>query len=121
MDLFILVPICALIGLLFAVYAYITMKKEGEGDELMQKIAKAIRLGAMVYLKRQYTVVAIIMIVVAVILALVINPLTAFCYLVGATLSAGAGVVGMKAATYANVRTTHAAKTGMAHAFRVSY
>jgi len=117
----ILVPLCALFGLLFAIYAYFTMKKEGEGDELMQKIAKAIRLGAMVYLKRQYTVVAIIMVVVAVILALVINPLTAFCYLVGATLSAGAGVVGMKAATYANVRTTHAAKKGMAHAFRVSY
>ena len=121
MDLFILVPICALIGLLFAVYAYFTMKKEDEGDELMQKIAKAIRLGAMVYLKRQYTVVAVIMIVVTVILALVINPLTALCYVVGATLSAGAGYVGMKAATYANVRTTHAAKKGMANAFRVSY
>ena len=121
MDLFILVPICALIGLFFAIYAYFTMKKEGEGDELMQKIAKAIRQGAMVYLKRQYTVVAVIMIVVTVILALVINPLTALCYVVGATLSAGAGYVGMKAATYANVRTTHAAKKGMANAFRVSY
>jgi K(+)-stimulated pyrophosphate-energized sodium pump len=121
MDLFILVPICALIGLLFAIYAYFTMKKEGEGDELMQKIAKAIRMGAMVYLKRQYTVVAVIMMVVTVILALVINPLTALCYVVGATLSAGAGYVGMKAATYANVRTTQAAKKGMANAFRVSY
>jgi K(+)-stimulated pyrophosphate-energized sodium pump len=121
MDLFILVPICALIGLLFAVYAYFTMKKEGEGDELMQKIAKAIRLGAMVYLKRQYTVVAVIMVVVTVILALVINPLTAVCYVVGATLSAAAGYVGMTAATYANVRTTQAAKKGMANAFRVSY
>jgi K(+)-stimulated pyrophosphate-energized sodium pump len=121
MDLFILVPICALIGLLFAIYAYFTMKKEGEGDELMQKIARAIRLGAMVYLKRQYTVVAVIMVVVTVILALVINPLTALCYVVGATLSAGAGFVGMKAATYANVRTTQAAKKGMANAFRVSY
>jgi K(+)-stimulated pyrophosphate-energized sodium pump len=87
----------------------------------MQKIARAIRLGAMVYLKRQYTVVAVIMVVVTVILALVINPLTALCYVVGATLSAGAGFVGMKAATYANVRTTQAAKKGMANAFRVSY
>ena len=121
MDLFTLVPICPIIGLLFAIYAYFTMKKEGEGDELMQKIAKAIRQGAMVYLKRQYTVIAVIMIVVTAILALVINPLTALCYVVGATLSAGAGVVGMKAATYANVRTTHAAKKGMANAFRVSY
>jgi K(+)-stimulated pyrophosphate-energized sodium pump len=121
MDLFVLVPICALIGLLFAIYAFFTMKKEGEGDELMQKIAKAIRLGAMVYLKRQYTVIAVIMVIVTVILALVINPLTALCYVVGATLSAGAGFVGMTAATYANVRTTQAAKRGMANAFRVSY
>jgi K(+)-stimulated pyrophosphate-energized sodium pump len=121
MDVIILVPICALIGLLFAIHAFFTMKKESEGDELMQKIAKAIRVGAMVYLKRQYTVVAVIMVVVAIILALIISPFTGLCYLVGATLSAGAGYVGMTAATYANVRTTQSAKQGMAKAFRVSY
>ncbi len=121
MDMFLIVPVCALIGLIFAIYAYFTMKKESEGDELMQKIAGAIRLGAMVYLKRQYTVIAAIMAVVTIILALVINPFTGLCYIVGATLSAAAGYVGMKAATYANVRTTQAAKKGMANAFRVSY
>jgi len=121
MDMFLIVPVCALIGLLFAIYAYFTMKKESEGDELMQKIAGAIRLGAMVYLKRQYTVIAAIMAIVTIILALLINPFTGLCYIVGATLSAGSGYVGMKAATYANARTTQAAKKGMANAFRVSY
>jgi len=121
MDIFLIVPVCALIGLLFAIYAYFTMKKESEGDELMQKISGAIRLGAMVYLKRQYTVIAVIVAVVTIILALLINPFTGLCYIVGATLSAAAGYVGMKAATYANARTTQAAKKGMANAFRVSY
>jgi K(+)-stimulated pyrophosphate-energized sodium pump len=52
MDLFILVPICALIGLLFAAYSYMVMKREDEGSDLMKKIAAAIRIGTMVYLKR---------------------------------------------------------------------
>jgi K(+)-stimulated pyrophosphate-energized sodium pump len=121
MDMIYLVPVCALIGLLFAAYAFIAMKREGTGNELMQKIAAAIRLGAMVYLKRQYTAIAVFVVVVAIVLALVINPLTALCFVVGATLSAGAGFIGMSAATYANVRTTNAAKEGMAKAFRVSY
>jgi len=57
----------------------------------------------------------------AVVLAIAINPLTAGCFVVGATLSAAAGYIGMTAATMANVRTTHAAKEGMAKAFHVSF
>jgi K(+)-stimulated pyrophosphate-energized sodium pump len=57
----------------------------------------------------------------AIVLAIAISPFTAVCFLVGASLSALAGYIGMKAATYANVRTTNAAKQGMANAFRVSY
>lgn len=121
MDLFILIPICALAGLLFAAFSYRVMKREDEGSDLMKKIAAAIRLGAMVYLKRQYTAILIFVIVLAVVLAVVISPFTALCFLVGAGLSAVAGYAGMTAATYANVRTTNAAKKGMANAFRVSY
>lgn len=121
MDLFILVPICALIGLLFAVYTYFNMKKEGTGDATMQKIAAAIRLGAMVYLKRQYTAILAFVIVMAIVLTFLISPLTAGCFVVGATLSAAAGYFGMSAATYANVRTTNAARRGMGEAFRVSF
>jgi len=121
MDLLIIAPICAIIGLLFAAFSFFSMKKEGTGTELMQKIAAAIHTGAMVYLKRQYTAIAIFVVVMAVVLAIVINPLTAGCFVVGAALSAAAGYIGMIAATMANVRTTHAAKEGMAKAFRVSF
>jgi K(+)-stimulated pyrophosphate-energized sodium pump len=121
MDLFILIPICALIGLLFAAYSYRVMKREGTGSELMQKIAAAIRLGAFVYLKRQYTAILVFVIVLAIVLAIAINPFTALSFVVGAALSALAGFIGMSAATHANVRTTHAAKQGIANAFRVSY
>jgi K(+)-stimulated pyrophosphate-energized sodium pump len=121
MDMFILIPICALIGLLFAAYSYVVMKREDEGSDLMKKIAAAIRLGAMVYLRRQYTAILVFMIAMAIVLAIAISPFTAVCFLVGASLSALAGYIGMKAATYANVRTTNAAKQGMANAFRVSY
>jgi K(+)-stimulated pyrophosphate-energized sodium pump len=121
MDLFILAPLCALIGLLFAAYSFWSMKKEGTGTELMQKIAGAIHLGAMVYLKRQYTAIAVFVVVLAVVLAVGISPLTAGCFVVGATLSALAGYIGMSAATAANVRTTNAARRGMTEAFRVSF
>jgi K(+)-stimulated pyrophosphate-energized sodium pump len=121
MDLFILAPLCALISLLFAAYYFRSMMKEGTGTELMQKIANAIHLGAMVYLKRQYTAIAIFVFVMAIVLAVGINPLTAGCFVVGATLSALSGYIGMSAATAANVRTTNAARRGMAEAFRVSF
>ena len=121
MDLFILAPLCALIGLIFAAYSFWVMKKEDPGSELMEKIAGLIRLGAMVYLKRQYTAVGIFVIVMTLVLAVGINPLTAVCYIVGASLSAVSGVIGMRSATYANVRTTNAARRGMAEAFRVSF
>ena len=114
-------PICAIIGLLFAAFSFFSMKKEGSGTELMQKIAAAIHKGSMVYLKRQYTAISIFVVVMAVVLAIAINPLTAGCFVVGAALSATAGYVGMTAATMANVRTTNAAREGMAKAFRVSF
>ena len=121
MDLLIIAPVCAIIGLLFAAFSFFNMKKEGTGTELMQKIAAAIQLGAMVYLKRQYTAISAFVVVMAIVLAIGINPLTAGCFVVGATLSALAGYIGMTAATMANVRTTNAARTGMAAAFRVSF
>ncbi len=121
MDLLILVPVCALIGLIFAGFNYIRMKKESPGEENMQKISAAIHLGAMTYLKRQYMAIGAFVVVITIILALVISPLTAVCYVVGSVLSALAGFIGMYSATHANVRTTFAARQGMASAFKVSF
>ena len=121
MDLLLIVPICALVGLIYAGVCYNRMKSESPGDAVMQKIAAAIHLGAMTYLKRQYTAIGVFVVVLAAVLAVVINPLTAVCYVVGAGLSALAGFIGMFSATKANVRTTNAARNGMAAAFKVSF
>ena len=121
MDLVYLAPIGAILALLFAGYSYTSIKREGTGTELMQKIAAAIHDGAMIYLNRQYRAIAIFVVVLAIVLAIWINPLTAACFVLGAALSAAAGYIGMFTATAANVRTTNAARRGIADAFKVSF
>jgi K(+)-stimulated pyrophosphate-energized sodium pump len=121
MDLVYLAPIGAILALLFAGYSYMSIRREGTGTELMQKIAAAIHDGAMVYLNRQYRAIAIFVVVLAIVLGVWINPLTAACFVLGAALSATAGYIGMFTATAANVRTTNAARRGIADAFKVSF
>ncbi|HJJ91124.1 MAG TPA: sodium-translocating pyrophosphatase [Methanocorpusculum sp.] len=128
MDLMYLSPICAVIGLLFALYSYSVIKKEGTGDEKMQKIAEAIHLGAMVFLNRQYRAIGAFVIVIAIILAFFsfitddgMSIWAALAYVIGAALSSLAGYIGMYSATKANVRTTNAARRGIAEAVKVSF
>ena len=121
MDLVYLAPIGAILALLFAGYSYVSIKREETGTELMQKIAAAIHDGAMIYLNRQYRAIAIFVIVLAIVLAIWISPLTAVCFVLGAVLSAAAGYIGMFTATAANVRTTNAARKGISGAFRISF
>ncbi|MDN7024822.1 sodium-translocating pyrophosphatase [Methanoculleus sp. FWC-SCC1] len=116
-----LAPLCAVVALLFAGYSYTAIRKEGTGTDTMQKIAAAIHTGAMVYLNKQYRAIAVFVIVLAIILAVGIHPLTAACFVLGALLSATAGYIGMFTATMANVRTTNAARRGIADAFKVSF
>ena len=126
--LYFIVPICAIIGLLFAVYCFSVVKREKVTDAKMVKISDAIHLGAKVFLKSQYKAIAIFVIVVAVILlvlALVTGGKLPYaspvCYIIGAALSMCAGYIGMHSATKANVRTTNAAKRGIADAVKVSF
>ncbi|MBE9504975.1 MAG: sodium-translocating pyrophosphatase, partial [Proteobacteria bacterium] len=102
-------PVLAVVGLIIAGIIYIALKKQPEGSESMKEIAAMIHDGAMVYLKRQYSILFIVIIIVAVLLAIFINYQTAIAYIVGALLSMIAGFFGMKAATRANVRTAEAA------------
>ena len=122
MDLLVyLAPLCALIALLFAYLSYRKVQSEGEGSELIKKLTSVIHKSAMVYLNTQYKYIAVFVLVLAIILTILISPLTAVCFVIGAALSATAGYIGMITATSANGRTTHAATRGIADAFRVSF
>ncbi len=122
MDLFLFVaPVSALVALVFALILWIKLGKAEAGSDRMQEIAAAIHEGAMAFLKREYTYLAAFVVVLTVVLALVINHLTAVSFVVGAIFSATAGYVGMTVATKANVRTAHAARSGINPALTIAF
>lgn len=100
------------IGLLLAAFFYIRVLAQEKGNETMERIAGYIRTGAMAFLKRQYKALAVYGIIVFALLAWKMSLLAAGSFALGSFLSLLAGFIGMKAATYANVRTTQAARTG---------
>jgi len=104
-----LAPVLAGVGLVLAGIIYMGLKRQSQGNETMREIAGLIHDGAMVYLKRQYTILIAFVIVVALLLAAFININTSVAYIFGAISSMVAGFFGMKAATRANVRTAEAA------------
>ena len=116
-----LVPVCAAIALIFAGYQYNTVRKQEKGSAEIQKLTAAIHNSAMVYLNTQYKYIAAFVLALALVLAVLINPLIAFCFIVGTCLPASAGYIGMFSATSANGKTAHAATKGMREAFSVSF
>ena len=116
-------PILGGVGLLCAFIIYLLIMRFPAGEEAIKKIADQIHLGAMVFMRREYTMLAIF--AAAVLIAIFVSPLgsnTALAFLVGALCSATAGWLGMIAATRANVRTAVAANThGAATALSVAF
>src|SRR3979409_2323403 len=86
----------------------------------MREIAAAIQEGASAYLNRQYTVIAIIGVVIAIVIG-IFSWKTAVLFVVGAVLSAAAGYVGMNIAVRSNLRTAEAARGGLNHALQVAF
>ena len=117
----------ALIALIFALTKAKKVLKFSEGTELMQKLAASIRKGANAYLKRQYTTVAKIFIIVFVILLILAgvgmldNWFIPFAFLTGGIWSGLAGFVGMKIATSANARTANAAHESLNRGLNVAF
>ena len=109
-------------GMVVAFFIYLYISKQDEGNEKMKELAKLIHDGAMVFLKREYTILLGFIIVVTGFLYMQIAPQTALAYVAGAMCSMFAGFFGMKGATKANVRTAQAASTeGEAKALSVSF
>jgi len=108
-----LAPVIAgVVGLIVALALYFRVKSQPAGNETMNRIASYVREGAMAFLVREYKVLAVYAVVVSILLGLSLGWLSSACFLLGAFLSLLAGFFGMKAATFANVRTTQAASTG---------
>ncbi len=107
--LLLLVLFAALFALAYAALNFILVRKLKEGNERMQEIAAAIREGANAFIKYEYKIVAIIGVCIAAVLGVVISWETMIAFLIGALMSSLAGLVGMKIATYANVRVANAA------------
>ncbi|KQR83517.1 sodium-translocating pyrophosphatase [Sphingomonas sp. Leaf343] len=119
------VYIAMVCGLIAVLYGFVTsgqVLRQPAGDAKMQDIAAAIQEGAKAYLGRQYTTIAIVGAIVAVILAFTLGLLSTVGFLIGAILSGVAGYVGMHISVRANVRTAEAARTslqgGLTTAFR---
>ncbi len=103
-------PVLGVLGLLVAFLLYVAIRRYPAAEGRIAEIAEAIQLGAMVFLRREYSILAIFILVVG--LLILMSPLginTAFAFVLGALASAAAGYIGMYAATRANVRTTMAA------------
>lgn len=92
-----------------------------QGNPAMRKIAAAIQEGASAFLSREYRVIAIFVAIVATIISWFLQWQTAFCFVVGAIASAGAGYLGMYVAVRANVRTAAAASRGLHEGLRVAF
>jgi K(+)-stimulated pyrophosphate-energized sodium pump len=105
----------------FAVVLIFLVLSRPTGNDRMREIAAAIQEGAAAYLNRQYTVIAIIGVLIAVVIGFFINWTTAALYIVGAVLSAAAGYVGMNIAVRANLRTAEAARGGLNKALQVAF
>ena len=107
--LMLIVLFAVILAVSFAVLNFYLVKKMKEGNERMQEIAAAIREGANAFIRYEYKIVAIIGSAIAVLLGIVISWETGVAFVIGAVMSASAGLVGMKIATYANVRVANEA------------
>ena len=110
--LFIILGIC-LIAVLFVVFNYIKIKLLPEGNEKMVKMSAIIRSGANVFIKKEFTTIGIVIAILAVLFTLFIEKFSGITYLFGALMSSIVCILGMKSATYANVRTANVAKETM--------
>ncbi len=127
MDTNVLIALgCSIIAVIYGIISIGWIMKLGQGNEKMQAISKAIQEGAGAYLKRQYTTIAVVGVILAIVIgvspaSIGLGPLTAIGFVIGALGSAAAGIIGMNISVRANVRTTEAARTGLNEAMNVAF
>jgi len=114
-------PVCAAVGIVFAIILWLRISKAETGTKEMVEISNAVREGAMTFLKREYSYLAIFVVILFVVIGFLLNWPTAISFLIGALFSGLAGFVGMRVATMANVRTTQAARKSINPAMALAF
>ena len=126
-PIFWIIPVASILALVFAWFFFRQMMKESEGTELMAKIARHVRKGAMSYLKQQYKVVASVFLTLVVLFSImaygfgVQNEWVPIAFLTGGFFSGLAGFLGMKTATYASACTANAARSSLNSGLQVAF
>ncbi len=127
MDLSLFVPICGILALFFATFLYLSVKRQSSGNEKMIELSNAIRKGAMAFLKSEYKVLIIFVVVVSTLLFIAsffiknIEWGTSVAFIFGALFSAFAGNIGMRVATMANAKTAEGTKHSLSRGLSIAF
>jgi K(+)-stimulated pyrophosphate-energized sodium pump len=116
-----LIVLCGALSIVYAVWAIRTVLAADAGSARMQEISAAVREGAQAYLKRQYTTIGIVGVVIFVVVAYFLGLPVAIGYAIGAVLSGVAGFIGMNVSVRANVRTAQAAISSLAGGLEMAF
>jgi len=125
-----IIMLIAVLTLAFAYFLYTKIMQQSPGTKKMQQLSDAIREGAIAFLKRQYQILAVVILIITIVIVATLDDKNTFLneglaiaisFVFGAMCSVLAGVIGMRTATHSNVRTTNAARKGMFPALNVAF
>ena len=120
-EIYQFIILSAITALIFGAFAIKTIFSASDGSNKMREISLAIQEGASAYLNRQYKTIAFVGIVIAIILAITLNSLSALGFCIGALLSGLTGYIGMYVSVRANVKTANAARNSLQKALTIAF